>query len=300
MIFDEVPDRRSPHLSLSLQPYYTNSAQDGPAQVDHSYYFPPPVATFGTVPMSTSGNWPGTPPYSYYLPNGRLQYFLAPRTHPPPMDLLRCAETQVSRDQEQTRATEASFEAAVQIFVFALRDRPLPLPPEKLTTGAGPAGGRRRSRSSAAPLSAARYLLRNVCELVCWARLWRAPVTYYVQQGRGGTSAPASSLPTTVLRELKEIALPELVSCERRVMEELDELLVMGIRGIEVPVLACLWQTILIYRQLIRAYSQELRGPPGFGAGGVTRFGAGKLCPLILPGLLSSGAYFSCFRGQIR
>lgn len=273
MTFDGGFDRRSPHLRLTIQEYYTtNNVQDGLAQVDHSSYFPPPFATLGTVPMSTNGNWPGTSPNSHYYTSDQTRYFLAPQTQPPTAVLLRWIEPQISWEQA---FAGFSFEAAIQNFVFALRDRPLPLPPDIGPIGAGggggrggrgkKGGGRKRSGSSADRLPAALRLLRNVCELSCWERLWRAPALYYVQQGR---------LPATVLRELKDVASAALGSCERRVMAELDELLVTGIKGIEVPVLACLWQIILIYRRLIRAYSERLREPAAWAAG----WDAGKLC----------------------
>lgn len=92
-------------------------------------------------------------------------------------------------------------------------------------------------------------------------------------------------MPATVLWGLKRLALDALGPSEKAALALLDGLLVTGIRGVEVPVLACLWQMILVHQRLIRAYAEDLHG---YGPGGGTRFGAGQLCsPLTLLRALS-------------
>lgn len=252
-----------------LQPYGVNTDWFPQAGRGHGQYYQPLFATSPATPITTAGGWPLSHPglmdaatsFSTQPPwtNGGQQrspslgvhWRLYPSTESLTQRLRCWAESQIQF--ELVRQT--TFEAAIVSFVFALRDRPLPLPPE--STG-------RRRRGSSEPSISPRYLLRNVCEMTSWFRIWQARQLYFQRSssGRNGTGG-VSQLPVSVLSELKRIALAGLVSAERLVLEGLDSLLNSTIKGIEVPVLACLWQMILIYRQAIVMYSESMRGGGG-------------------------------------
>lgn len=320
---------------LVLQPHAVNRASPwahrgygyGYGQSDQGYYTPPSASPFGTVPMSTSGNWPGTGtgagatswgpvracgqhPSPLLLQQASLSSSSSHHHHAPShllpsrptVSVLRnWVEAQVAR--EMAAPGPVTFEAAVQTLVFALRDGPHmwlsalapssssassssfptgfspthPPPPrrannnnkknnKRTTTGAGAGGG-----SAGAPPSA-RYLLRNVCEMTCWVRLWRIPGGLHLFHHREERRSEGGGR----RRGDEEEARAALARAERLVLEELDGLLGSGIRGIEVPVLACLWQMILLYRQAIVTYSDDLSGAgAGVGSRGM-RFGGGE------------------------
>lgn len=318
-------DRASPWA------YHGYGYDDG--QPGQGHYALPSASPFGTVPMSTSGNWPGTGTEAgtgagagagagatTWVPVRAYQQGLSPPLlqqaafsssqllpSRPTVNVLRdWVEAQVAR--EMAAPGPVTFEAAVQTLVFALRDGPhmwlsalapsssssssasFPTssshphaPPlrrannknkknnKRATTGAGGSGSGGGGGSADAPPSA-RYLLRNVCEMTCWVRLWRTPgglLLCYHREGRRNEGGGRR-------RGDEEEARAALARAEKLVLEELDGLLGSGIRGIEVPVLACLWQMILLYRQAIVAYSDDLGGAgAGVGSRGM-RFGGGE------------------------
>ena len=67
------------------------------------------------------------------------------------------------------------------------------------------------------------------------------------------------------------MAAEALIACEKEILLELDELPPDGARLIELPLWACIWQVILIYRQLVTGYNvarnQLLRSRNGGSTG---------------------------------
>lgn len=90
-------------------------------------------------------------------------------------------------------------------------------------------------------------LVRKICEMRCWYLVWQTSQLYVYPSH--------STLPRTALWELKKMAVEELIACEKEVLLELDDLPPDGARLIELPLWACVWQMILIYRQLFAGLS---------------------------------------------
>ncbi|KAF3768991.1 hypothetical protein M406DRAFT_349996 [Cryphonectria parasitica EP155] len=258
----------SSDLTLSLQSSLGTSSFS-PASWSFEQYYRPPSTIFPAVPLTTAGNWPGILPSARSLqaaapfgtqplwmggswPGGysspELYYRLCPHELPSANALLAWAEKQV----RQELARHSTFEAAIGTLIFTLLDRPLSVPPPPERAG--------RNKNKPTPLSS-RVLLRNVCDMMSWLQILRAQ-TLYVRQwpslgpyGSAGGAASSSYLMEGVLSELKWLAVAELVAAERSAVENLDLLLNKGIKGVEVQVLACLWQMILIYRQQIAVFT---------------------------------------------
>lgn len=272
-----------PCLILIVQPYVEKATTEWFAPPNWGYSYPPSSTTFGIVPMSTNGNWPGIwsslgelqplGPSLYNFPQGSdIQHCLVPQVGLSTQQLLIWAEGQVL--QESARQT--SFEAAIQALAFALRDGLLSSHDNNnnnssnnsrnnRTGGAGQGGSHRSTSTSARTKPSLLDLLRNVCEMTCWIWIWRARSLYVsgvaAVGGIGGGIVgppPPQVLSTTALSELKTLALASLVQCERLVLSGLDAF-GPSIKGMEVSVWACLLQTIFSYRQMIATYSVWLR-----------------------------------------
>lgn len=69
-------------------------------------------------------------------------------------------------------------------------------------------------------------------------------------------------MPVAALFELKKIATNALIACEKHILSELDEWPPGVDRLTELPLWACLWQMILIYKQLVAGYSNLARSHP--------------------------------------
>lgn len=222
-------------------------------------------------------------------PHSAPHRFVGLYSSPSTVDLIVWAEAQAARDP--------SFKGAVSTLVLTLRDRPLPVPERTDAQRRRRRGNRRRGGAAGGGGSADGHveqsgnispatpwpgnLLRSTHEWACWTRILDAPMLY--MHARMTKSSPLETLhvPETVLWSLKRLALNALEEAERATLESLDSL-PPDIRGVEVPVLACLWQVILIYRQLIGSYVAELyardNGAPTKFAGGQYSLAATRVC----------------------
>lgn len=249
----------SPGLALTLQRYVVNARPFTSA----TGYFPSPAyAGFSGAPMSALSSWSGTQLAS----NPVVGVCLASGQEPLPPDLLVWAERQLLRDLYYKQTPD--FEAAILSFLLAYRDTNLDL------HGASSGSGKKKKPTCIDP----RTLVRKVCEMRCWYLIWQTSKLYTCTNG-GAPSANAnahtngySQLQPTVILELREKATEALIACEKEILLELDELSPDGARHIELPLWACIWQMILIYRQLVSGYSklahsQLLSSMNGGGAG---------------------------------
>lgn len=245
--FDLAPN--SSNLVLSLQ-VYPESVPINLYASSQQVFHQPPIAAFNAVSVFNNSDWrgfdaPAHLPWCMSQGQGQyqIQHRLAANSQPPRNEILQWIETQITGGLDQTH----HFAAKLTAFIFLLVNKALPIPLERSTTPL------RRSASSNIVFSA-RYLLRNVCEMTCWVRLWNTETMYY-RDANG-----IQPLPATTLRELKNLALPWLAEAERLVLESLDDLLARngGIQDDEMlPVWACLWQLILLYRNLLQAYADK-------------------------------------------
>lgn len=219
-------------LELALQPYVAAINAYRPSQTAHSYEASLPAATFGVVPMSTAGNWDGAPPRPQ-----QKKYHLA--SYDPPLSdrLLAWAQRQLCSESQ----SGATFEDAISTFVFALRDSPQAL-----------AQGR-------AVITVPTDLVRSVCDMISWVRLWHAPAIHVRGVDLGSRLQPSSQLPETVTWELKSQAVTALALCERTALGTMDHLPHQATPGVKLSVWACLWQMILIYRKLLTTYTEPYR-----------------------------------------
>lgn len=237
----------SPGLPLTLQPYIINARPSTPAT---GYYPFPAYAAFGSASMSMLGSWHGM----QLAPNPAIGSCLAPGQENLPRDLLGWAERQLSRQLFHKQAPD--FESAILAFLLVYRDSPLDLH-----------GGSSSSGKKLTPCVNPKDLVRKICEMRCWYMIWHTSKLYAHTPG----GAADSQLPPTVIWELRKIATDALIACEKEILLELDELPPDGARLIELPLWACIWQVILIYRQLVSGYCNLARSQPaGSASGGST------------------------------
>lgn len=234
----------SPGLPLTLQPYIINARPSTPAT---GYYPLPAYAAVGSASMPTLGSWPGMQP----APNPAIGSCLAPGQENLPRDLLGWADTQLSRELYDKQAPD--FESAILSFLLVYRESPLDL------RGAPSSSGKKLP-----PCVDPKDLVRKICEMRCWYMIWQTSKLY--TQAPGG--APGAQLPPTVIWELRKIATDALIACEKEILLELDELPPNGAQLIELPLWACIWQVILIYRQLVSGYWNLARSQPASSADG--------------------------------
>lgn len=231
--FDRVLDQQSPTLGLLLQPHIAHLDARWYSPAFSEYYTSPPASTFGTVPMSTAGNWPGVAPHT-----AQQEYHLSSFGPDLAEKLLDWGTAQLWKETQ----SNGGFETALNSFVLALGDTPLA-----------------RARAKTAEL-VPRSLVRSVGGMISWFRIWHASVIHIHRLGPDsrGIVLPQTPqpLPAIVLWELKSQAVAAICPCQATALSELDGLLLSGIRGMEVSVWACLWQMIIICRKLIAEYAE--------------------------------------------
>lgn len=253
--FNQTDEDNSTGLALKLQPFRVDSWRPMEGSSKAGISSGPPLSSPQSQPVTTPSHKP--------FPPEEMAYSLDPKDHPSNEDLLRWiqAEKSPTGDDEKTLP---SFDVAIERFVFALDNSSLLLPPPPQDKSASESA--RGKRKGFGHIISSRRLVRQVCEMACWVKLWRTRALFV--KGRrppgqlgDGTRARIqmpSQLPQNVLSELNNLKLGSLVLSQQRVLEDLDDFLVTGVRGLELPVWACLWQMILTYRQLILAYTQAL------------------------------------------
>lgn len=229
LAFGRAPDGLCSSSRLPFQPYITQMSPYPPSPT-----FPPQdvsqtAATLGVVPMSTAGNWPGTPSH-----HRQQEYHLARYETSTP--LLKWAEEQVLRKSQG----DGSFEDAINAFIFALRDTPL--------------------KDGRATIMVPSDLVRSVCDMVSWIKISQASVVYVHGVELGSGLATSRPLPEAVTWEIKNQAITSVGPSERVALSALDELRLKKIGAERLSVWACLWQMILIYRKLMAAYAKMPSG----------------------------------------
>ncbi|KAJ0107846.1 hypothetical protein J7T55_007058 [Diaporthe amygdali] len=242
--FNQASD--SPGFALMLQQYVVN---ERPFMSATSYFPSPAPAGFASAPVSHSSDRLET----QSSPNSVPWLCLAPGHEPLSGTLLTWAERQLSKELDVKKAPD--FEAAILSFLLAYRDSPMDLSDVSYNVG---------KKSSA--FVDAKNLIRKTCEMRCWYRIWQTSALFY--QADGGGSAAGSHnnihqpMPVAALFELKKIATNALIACEKHILSELDEWPPGVDRLTELPLWACLWQMILIYKQLVAGYSNLARSHP--------------------------------------
>ncbi|KAL1883163.1 hypothetical protein Daus18300_000221 [Diaporthe australafricana] len=168
--------------------------------------------------------------------------------------LLVWAERQLSKELDAKKTP--GFEAAILSFLLAYRDSPVNL------SGASSAIGNKKAPAFTDP----KRLVRKTCEMRCWYRIWQTSILYSCAHEEGSTASSRNEahteLPAAALRELKKLATNALIACEKEILLELDELSPSMAPLIELSHWACIWQVILIYRQLVAGYSNLARRQP--------------------------------------
>lgn len=186
------------------------------------------------------------------MPNTVMGLCLAPGQENLPRDLLGWAERQLSGELRDKMAPD--FESAIFSFLLVYRDSPL----ELQGCSSSSSSGKKKALACVDPTN----LVRKICEMRCWYLIWQTSKLYaYTQGDASGLDARKdkySRLPPTTLWELRKITAEALIACEKEILLELDELS-DGARLIELPLWACMWQMILIYRQLVAGYSKLAR-----------------------------------------
>lgn len=186
-------------------------------------------------------------------PDTVMGFCLAPGQENLCRDLLGWAESQLSGELYDKKVPD--FEAAILSFLLVYRDSPLDL------QGSSPSSssGKKKALACVDPKS----LARKICEMRCWYFIWQTSklyaYTYGGVQNPGGDGDKHPELPPTALWELRKITTKGLIACEKEILLDLDELSPDGARVIELPLWACIWQMILIYRQLVIGYSNLAR-----------------------------------------
>lgn len=230
-----------------LQPYVVNAR---PSALAAGYYSSPAAAGISSGPVAAPSSWSGT----QLAPNPAVWDCLAPGQERLPCDLLAWAERQLLRELYDKKAPD--FGAAILSFLFAYRESSLDL------HGASSSSGKKKLSACVDP----KNLVRKVCELRCWYLIWQTSKLYTCAHGgvpcANGHTHSYSQLQPKVIWELRKIATEALVACEKEVLLELDELSPDGARLIELPLWACIWQMVLIYRQLVSGYSNLARSQP--------------------------------------
>lgn len=211
-------------LALTLPTYVANTI-NYPSQTQG--FCDPPIARFGVLPMTASGNWLGT--FGSPWTPGSL---VVNEPEPAADELPVWAERQLSIELESYKGT--SFPAAVGALLLAYRDTCLPAP------GPAPASGKKRKQASVVNT---RALVGKVLEMQCRFRMWRDPTRYCRAQGRQAAGMSNGT------------AITALIDCEENILRDLDDLDTKLTLEDELPVWACLWQMILTYRDLIGMYS---------------------------------------------
>lgn len=230
MAFERFLDEHSSRLDLDLQPYVAGLHASSWPSEDNVYEPSPPATTFGVVPMSTAGNWPGTSSLMQ-----QPEYHLA--SYGSSGDLLLWAEKQVLNESQRGE----SFEDAITAFIFTLRDT--------------------RLQNGRATITVPANLVRSVCDMVSWMRIWQA-TNIHVHGFELGTGLPTvQPLPETIVWELRSQAITAVQSSERTALFTLDEMLKETNRVEKLPMLACLWQLLLIYRKVHFMYTEVDRPP---------------------------------------
>lgn len=200
--------------------------------------------------MPTLSSWPGM----QLAPNLAVRTCLASGQEHLSRDLLLWAERQLLRELYDKKTP--GFEAAILSFLLAYRNSPLDL------RGTSSSSGKKKLPACIDP----KTLVRKVCEMRCWYLIWQTSKLYTFSRGGapvgGGHPNCQSQLSPTVILELKKIATEALIACEKEILLELDELSPDGARLIELPLWACIWQMILIYRQMVSGYSKIARSQP--------------------------------------
>lgn len=244
----------SPGLALMLQPYVVNPR---PFTQTMGYFSSPAYAGLSSAPMSTWSSWPGMQPAA----STAVRICLAPGQEYLPEKLLPWAESELRRELCDKKAP--GFEAAILSFLMVYKNSPLDL------YGASSSSGKKKSPACIDPL----VLVRKICEMRCWYMIWQTSKLYaHAHGGASNASGHANScfeLPRMALWELKKMASNALIACEKEILLELDELSPNDARLIELPLWACIWQMVLIYRQLVAGYSNIARSQPVSAGNGV-------------------------------
>lgn len=229
--FEQVLDEHSPRLDLDLQPYVAGLHAYSWPSVDNVYEPSPPATTVGVVPMSTAGNWPGT---SSLLQ--QPEYHLASYDGSSG-DLLMWAEKQLLNESRRGE----TFEDAITAFIFALRDTPL--------------------QNGRATITVPANLVRSVCDMVSWVRIWQASNIHVHGIDLESGLPTVHPLPETIDWELKSQAITAVKPSEHTALFTLDKMLKETNKVEKLPMWACLWQLLLIYRKLHFVYT-EIDRPP--------------------------------------
>lgn len=149
------------------------------------------------------------------------------------------------------------FEAAIISFLLACKDSSLDL---------GGSGASSRKKKALAHVDS-KNLVRKVCEMRSWYSIWQTSQLYVYTDGGAPdeNNNSHSRLPPTALWELRKIVTEALIECEKEVLMELDELSPDEAQILSLPLWACIWQMIFIYRQLFAGYSKLNHKQAGSG-----------------------------------
>ncbi|KAG8169327.1 hypothetical protein KVR01_000072 [Diaporthe batatas] len=234
----------SPGLVLTLQPYVVNAR---PVALGTGHSSLPSYA--GVSDASAWNSGPSIQP----IPSTVMGLCLAPGQEHLPRDLLGWAEKQLSGELRDKNAPD--FESAILSFLLVYRDSS----PELQGSSSSSSSGKRKALVCVDPEN----LVRKICEMRCWYLIWQTSKLYACAHGGApnsdGRSDKHSRLPPTALWELRKITTEALIAYEKEILLELDELSPDAARLIELPLWACMWQMILIYRQLVAGYSNLAR-----------------------------------------
>lgn len=247
----------SPGLALTLQPYVVN-ARPFALATGHSYT--PLYAGISGASKSTWDSGRSTQPE----PNMVMGLCLAPGQEQLPRDLLGWAEKQLSGELRDKKAPD--FESSILAFLLVYRDSPLK--PQYSSSNSSS-----REKKALACVDS-KNLVRKTCEMRCWYFIWQTSKLYAYTHGGapdpGGHSDKHSRLPPTALWELRKMTAEGLIACEKEILLELDEMSPDGARLIELPLWACIWQMILIYRRLVAGSSNVAHSQLGGSVHGGT------------------------------
>lgn len=218
-------------LELAIEPYVAAFNAYPPSLTSRDYGVSPPTAIPGLMPVFTAVNWPSTLSIplrerrEYRLSQGSYGLELA--------DQLRAwAEGQLWSEVQSSE----SFEDAIIAFLWQLRDTSI-------------SDGR-------ATIMVPTNLVRKVCDMVSWIRIWQASVIQVHGVDLGFGFQASQPLPESVTWELKSQAVTAINLSEREALSELDKLPPKNNKEWKssAGIWACLWQMILIYRRLITIY----------------------------------------------
>lgn len=235
MTFDKMVTKEPPQLIVLLQ-------QNAPREVPNAQTSSRHAQTRGLslavtvsskTPLAVDGDWPRTArlhkrgtPFLVRIDPCQTEF---------PVTLVQWAERRVLREQEES-ATKR-FDAAMETFVFSLRDTHLDCVPNRM-----PHAQRRKANGSAVN---PKLLLHKVCQVICCFRICCA---------HDADNSVPLQLPATAFYGLRSLARSKLIVYEEQALLELDSLLLMGFRDMELHIWVCLWVMILEYRKLISMY----------------------------------------------